>query len=279
MSVRIVIDSTTDLIPQIRDRVRVVPLTIHFGEEEYTDGITINTTEFYEKLVTGNVLPTTSQPTPAAFADVYEEAVRDGDTVLVITIASRLSGTYQSATIAAEDYPGRVFVVDSRNVAIGASILVQHALELVDRGLEAEQIFEQLLQIRSRVRITAVLDTLEYLHKGGRISKTVAIAGGLLAIKPIIAVNAGELGMINKARGNKQANAQMNQEIDKMGGVDFSMPVVLGYTGTSDELLGKYIAESESYWEGRTFQSTIVGSTVGTHAGPGAVAVAFFVNE
>lgn len=279
MSVRIVIDSTTDLIPQIRDRVRVVPLTIHFGEEEYTDGITINTTEFYEKLVTGNVLPTTSQPTPAAFADVYEEAVRDGDTVLVITIASRLSGTYQSATIAAEDYPGRVFVVDSRNVAIGASILVQHALELVDRGLEAEQIFEQLLQIRSRVRITAVLDTLEYLHKGGRISKTVAIAGGLLAIKPIIAVNAGELGMINKARGNKQANAQMNQEIDKMGGVDFSMPVVLGYTGTSDELLSKYIAESESYWEGRTFQSTIVGSTVGTHAGPGAVAVAFFVNE
>lgn len=279
MSVRIVIDSTTDLIPQIRDRVKVVPLTIHFGEEEYTDGITINTTEFYEKLVTGNVLPTTSQPTPAAFADVYEEAVRDGDTVLVITIASRLSGTYQSATIAAEDYPGRVFVVDSRTVAIGASILVQHALELVDRGLEAEQIFEQLLQIRSRVRITAVLDTLEYLHKGGRISKTVAIAGGLLAIKPIIAVNAGELGMINKARGNKQANAQMNQEIDKMGGVDFSMPVVLGYTGTSDELLSKYIAESESYWEGRTFQSTIVGSTVGTHAGPGAVAVAFFVNE
>lgn len=279
MSVRIVIDSTTDLIPQIRDRVRVVPLTIHFGEEEYTDGITINTTEFYEKLVTGNVLPTTSQPTPAAFADVYEEAVCDGDTVLVITVASRLSGTYQSATIAAEDYPGRVFVVDSRTVAIGASILVQHALELVDRGLEAEQIFEQLLQIRSRVRITAVLDTLEYLHKGGRISKTVAIAGGLLAIKPIIAVNAGELGMINKARGNKQANAQMNQEIDKMGGVDFSMPVVLGYTGTSDELLGKYIAESESYWEGRTFQSTIVGSTVGTHAGPGAVAVAFFVNE
>ena len=277
MSVRIVIDSTTDLIPQIRDRVTVVPLTIHFGEEEYIDGVTIHTAEFYEKLVSGSVLPTTSQPTPAAFADVYEEAVSVGDTVLVITVASTLSGTYQSATIAAGDYPGKVFVVDGRTVAIGNSILVQHALQLLDQGLEAEEIFNRLLQIRSRIRVTAVVDTLEYLHKGGRISKTVAIAGGLLAVKPILTIHSGEIAMIGKARGNKQANAQMNKEIDKMGGVDFSMPVVLGYTGTGDELLGKYIAESADYWGGRTFPGTIIGSTVGTHAGPGAVAAAFFV--
>lgn len=276
MSIRIVIDSTTDLIPEIRDRVKVVPLSIHFGDEEYIDGVTINTTEFYKKLVNGGVLPTTSQPTPAAFSDIYEEAVNAGDTVLVITIASKLSGTYQSATIAAEDFPGKVLVVDGRNVAIGTTILVQYALQLVDQGLAMEEIFDRLLQIRSRVRIAAVVDTLEYLHKGGRISKTVALAGGLLSIKPIIAVNGGELGMISKARGNKQANTAMNKEIDKMGGADLSMPVVFGYTGTSDELLRKYIAESKDYWEGRTFTSTIVGSTVGTHAGPGAVAVAFF---
>ena len=256
MSVRIIVDSTTDMVPQLQGRVTVVPLSIHFGEEEYIDGVTINTSEFYTKLVTGGVLPTTSQPTPAAFADVYE-----------------------SATIAAEDYPGKVFVVDSRNVAIGATILVQYALELVDRGMSAEEIFDRLLQIRSRVRLAAVVDTLEYLHKGGRISKTVAIAGGLLAIKPIINVDAGELSMLNKARGNKQANAVMNKEIDKMGGADLEMPVLLGYTGTSDELLQKYIAESGEYWGGRTFPSTIVGSTVGTHAGPGAVAVAFFIKE
>ena len=279
MSVRIIVDSTTDLIPQIRDRVKVVPLSIRFGDEEYIDGVTINTKEFYDKLVNGGVLPTTSQPTPAAFADVYEEAVGAGDSVLVITIASKLSGTYQSATIAAEDYPGKVFVVDSRNVAIGATILVQYALELVAQGLEAEEIFNRLLQIRSRIRLAAVVDTLEYLHKGGRISKTVAIAGGLLAIKPIINVEAGELNMVNKARGNKQANTIMNKEIDKMGGVDFSMPVLLGYTGQSDELLQKYIAESKEFWGGKAFPSTIVGSTVGTHAGPGAVAVAFFTKE
>ena len=212
-------------------------------------------------------------------AEVYEEAVGAGDSVVVITIASKLSGTYQSATIAAEDYPGKVFVVDSRNVAIGAGILVQYALDLVDQGLSAEELFDRLLQIRSRVRLVAVVDTLEYLHKGGRISKTVAVAGGLLAIKPVISVENGELKMINKARGNKQANAVMNKEIDKMGGADRSMPILLGYTGRSDELLRKYIAESEAYWNGETFPGTIVGSTVGTHAGPGAVAAAFFINE
>ena len=279
MSVRIVIDSTCDLIPEIRDRVKVVPLSINFGEQEYIDGVTINTTEFYEKLVGGNVLPTTSQPTPAAFAEVYEEAVGAGDSVLVITIASKLSGTYQSATIAAEDYPGKVFVVDGRNVAIGTTILVQYALKLVDEGKSAQEIFDALLAIRSRLRLTAVLDTLDYLHKGGRISKTVAIAGGLLAIKPIISVDSGALAMISKARGNKQANASMNKEIEKMGGVDFDLPVVLGYTGTSDELLRKYIAESGEFWGGKSFPTTIVGSTVGTHAGPGAVAAAFFVKE
>lgn len=279
MSVRIVIDSTCDLIPEIRDRVKVVPLSISFGDQEYIDGVTINTAEFYEKLVGGNVLPTTSQPTPAAFEEVYEEAVNAGDDVVVITVASKLSGTYQSATIAAEDYPDKVYVVDGRSVAIGTTILVQYTLKLVDEGKSAQEIFDALLSIRSRLRVTAVLDTLDYLHKGGRISKTVAIAGGLLAIKPIISVDTGALAMIGKARGNKQANVSMNKEIDKMGGVDFSMPVVLGYTGTSDELLRKYIAESEEFWGGRSFPATIVGSTVGTHAGPGAVAAAFFVEE
>lgn len=279
MSVRIVIDSTCDLIPEIQNRVKVVPLSIRFGEQEYIDGVTISTTEFYEKLGGGNVLPTTSQPTPAAFEEVYKEAVEAGDDVIVVTVASKLSGTYQSATIAAEDYPDKVFVVDGRSVAIGTTILVQYALKLVDEGKSAQEIFDALLSIRSRLRVTAVLDTLDYLHKGGRISKTVAIAGGLLAIKPIISVDTGALAMIGKARGNKQANASMNKEIDKMGGVDFSMPVVLGYTGTSDELLRKYIAESGEFWGGRSFPATIVGSTVGTHAGPGAVAAAFFVEE
>lgn len=277
MSVRIITDSTSDLTPEVRARVKVVPLSIHFGEEEYIDGVTINTDEFYKKLVSGDVLPTTSQPTPATFDELYQEAVAAGDSVVVITIASKLSGTYQSASIAAADYPGKVFVVDSENVTIGAGIQVEYALKLVDQGMEAEQIAAELTALRSKVYLVTVLDTLEYLHRGGRISKTVAIAGGLLSIKPVVVVDAGELKMVNKARGNKQANVAMNKEIDKLGEVDFSKPVMLGYTGCSDELLQKYIAESADYWEGRTFPSTVVGSTVGVHAGPGAVAAAFFV--
>ena len=259
MSVRIITDSTSDLTPEVRARVGVIPLSIRFGEEEYIDGVTITTDEFYRKLSGGSVLPTTSQATPASFEKLFRETVEAGDTAVVITIASGLSGTYQSGVIAAEDYPGKIFVVDSENVAIGAGILVEYALKLADQGM------------------VAVVDTLEYLRKGGRISKTVAFAGGLLSIKPVISVAGGELKMINKARGNKQANAVMNQEIDKLGKVDFSKPVMLGYTGCSDELLQKYIAESVDYWGGRTFPSTVVGSTVGVHAGPGAVAAAFFV--
>lgn len=274
MSVRIIVDSTCDLIPEIENRVKVVPMGITFGDEGFIDGVTISTTEFYDKLVNGGVLPTTSQPTPAAFADAYEEAVNEGDTVIAITVSAAFSGTYQSATIAAEDYPGKVLVVDSHSVALGVTVLTQYALKLVDEGKTAREIFDHLLAIRSRVRVTAVLDTLDYLHKGGRISKTVAIAGGLLSIKPIIAVQDGQLGMISK-----QANTIMGKEIDKMGGADLDMPIVFGYTGTSDELLGKYIAETGEYWGGRSFASTIVGSTVGTHAGPGAVAIGFFAKE
>lgn len=277
MSVRIITDSTSDLTPEVRARVGVIPLSIRFGEEEYIDGVTITTDEFYRKLSGGSVLPTTSQATPASFEKLFRETVEAGDTAVVITIASGLSGTYQSGVIAAEDYPGKIFVVDSENVAIGASILVEYALKLADQGMEAGRIAAELTKLRSKVYLVAVVDTLEYLRKGGRISKTVAFAGGLLSIKPVISVAGGELKMINKARGNKQANAVMNQEIDKLGKVDFSKPVMLGYTGCSDELLQKYIAESVDYWGGRTFPSTVVGSTVGVHAGPGAVAAAFFV--
>lgn len=273
--VRIIADSTSDLIPTVREQVQVVPLTIHFGDQEFVDGITINTDEFYDKLVNGGVLPTTSQPTPAAFDALFEEAVRAGDSVVVVTIASRLSGTYQSASIAAADYPGKVFVVDSENVAIGAGILIDYALQLAEQGQTAAQIMEELNAAKKNLRLYAVLDTLDYLHKGGRISRTVAIAGGLLSLKPIITSVEGELKMVGKARGNKKANETMNQ-IFGIDSVDFSKPVLLGYTGQSDELLKKYIAESDPFWGGRSFPCTVVGSTVGTHAGPGAVAVAFF---
>ena len=278
MKVRIVIDSTADIRPELRERFSIVPLTIHFGEREYVDGVDIDHHQFYEMLVESDVVPTTSQATPAAFDKVFAEAVANGESVVALTVASKLSGTYQSAVIAAAEYPGRVFVVDSETAAIGTGILAELALRLADRGQSAEEIARRLEEERNNVFVVALLDTLEYLKRGGRISKTVAFAGGLLAIKPVVAIKNGEILMLGKARGSKQGNNLLVQEIQKAGGVDFSMPVLLGYTGLSDALLQKYIEDSKFLWEGNleSLRYTTIGSVIGTHVGPGAVAVAFF---
>lgn len=277
---RIIIDSSTDLTPAVRDRVTVVPLTIHFDGREYIDGVTIDHKKFYELLVESDALPTTSQASPAAFADVYEEVRAAGDQAVVLTVSSKLSGTCQSAVIAAEDYP-EIQVVDSLNVAIGTGILAEYALRLADRGLDAEHIALKLLRIRDKIRLVAMLDTLEYLKKGGRISKTAAVAGSLLSIKPVICIRDGEIAILGKARGSRQGNNLLVKEIEAAGGVDFDMPLLLGYTGLNDVLLQKYIADSAYLWEahGDALQATCIGSVVGTHAGPGAVAVAFFQQE
>ena len=160
MGIRIIVDSTADLTPQQRKRVTVVPLTIHFGEEEFVDGVNITNAVFYQKLENTKVLPTTSQASPYAFSAAFGQAVADGDEVVAIVVSSRLSGTYQSAIIAAEDYPGKIHVVDTRNIAIGSAILVEYALRLLDAGCSAAEIARKVEQSRSRVRLMAVVDTL-----------------------------------------------------------------------------------------------------------------------
>ena len=279
MKTRIIVDSTSDLMPNIKEQVHIVPLTVHFGQEEYVDGVTISHKAFYEKLVETDVHPSTSQATPAAFETEYEKAHEAGEAAVVIALTSKLSGTYQSAMIAAAEYEN-IYVVDSGSVAIGGAILVEYALKLLNEGLEAKQIAEKLEEVKSRIVIVALVDTLEYLKKGGRVSKTVAFAGTLLNIKPVLSVVDGEINMLGKARGSKMGNNLLVQEIEKAGGVDFSMPLLLGYTGLSDAMLLKYIEDSKHIWEGNVDQVryTSIGSVIGTHAGPGAVAVAFVKN-
>lgn len=278
MKVNIIVDSTTDLRPGLREQFSVVPLTVSFGDKEYVDGVTISHKEFYEKLIESDVLPTTSQATPAAFEAVFARVAERGETAVVLTLAAGLSGTYQSAVIAAEEYPGIVHVVDGTSVAIGTGILAEQALRYRDQGLSAGEIAEKLEQDKGRIHVVALLDTLEYLKKGGRISSAVAVAGGILSIKPVAAVKDGKIVMLGKARGSKQGNNLLVQEIQKAGGVDFDRPVLLGYTGLSDILLKKYIEDSKALWENgvQQLEYVSIGSVVGTHAGPGAVAVAFF---
>jgi DegV family protein with EDD domain len=279
MNTRIIVDSTTELMPEYRDRVKVIPLIVRFGEEEYIDGVTIDHKTFYEKLIESDVLPATSQANPDTFMRAFDEIKAAGESAVVITLSSKLSGTYQSAIIAAEDYDN-IYVVDSGTVTIGASILTELALKYLDEGMDARAVADKLEEDKKKIHIVALVDTLEYLKKGGRISKTVAFAGTLLNIKPVISVTDGEINMLGKARGSKMGNNLLVQEIEKAGGIDFSKPVLLGYSGLSDILLKKYIEDSRHIWDSNleSVRYTTIGSVIGTHAGPGAIAVAFFKN-
>lgn len=278
MGIRIITDSASDMIRENIKNFEFIPLTVSFGEVEYQDGINLSHEEFYEKLVESDELPHTSQATPFVFEEAYKRAVANGDDAVVITMSAKLSGTWQSAVVAAEAYEGKVFVVDSENVTVGQHALVEYAIRLRDQGMSAGEIAAKLEEAKKRIRLVALLDTLEYLKKGGRISKAVAFAGGLLSIKPVIAIVDGEVEILGKARGSRQGNNLLGQEIEKAGGIDFSMPHFLGYTGLSDALLQKYIHDSEAIWKGELeeLKITSVGGAIGTHAGPGAIAVAFF---
>ena len=280
MAVKFIVDSASDILPQECARMGVIhlPMKVIFGMQEYADAVDMTHQEFYEKLIESDTMPTTCQIPPAEFAEAYERMIEQGDTAVVVTVSGKLSGTYQSAMIAAMEYPGKVFVVDSRNASLGQRILIQHGLSLAEQGFGAEDIARMLEFQREKIRVMALLDTLEYLKKGGRISSAVALAGTLLSMKPVIALDDGNVVMIGKARGSKQGNNLLRLLIEQCGGINFDMPFCLAYSGLSDAMLNKYIADSAELWQGKTEHLPIatVGCAIGAHAGPGAIAVAFF---
>lgn len=283
MSIRIICDSASDISKEMAEKwnVTVLPIKTIFGEEEYLDGVNMTHQEFFEKLIETDELPTTSQIAPYDYEQVFKEIVEAGDTAICITLSSKLSGCNQSAHIAGDDYPENIFIVDSENVCIGEQILVELAVKLRDEGKSAKEITEILNKEKKNIRLIALLDTLEYLKKGGRISGAAAFAGTLLSIKPVIGVENGEVTMLGKARGSKNANNMLISLIEKEGGINFDKPYSLAYSGLSDQLLQKYIVDSARIYEGKTEYLPIctIGSTIGTHAGPGAIAAAFFVKE
>lgn len=283
MAIQIVIDSASDFDYQEAQRQGCcfLPLTIEWEGKVYRDQVDISSREFYEKLVETDALPTTAQLSPNDYSEAFARLTANGDTVVVIALSSKLSGTCQSAVIAAQDYPGQVLVVDSENVTMGEQLLIRYALRLREQGLDAPALVEELERAKRRIRVIAAVDTLEYLKRGGRVSSVTAFAGTLLGIKPVVAVINGEVEVIGKARGSKKANNMLTELIEQHGGVDFSMPYVLGFTGMSDALLQKYIADSAHLWQEHTdsLPVTAIGSVIGTHVGPGAVGVAFFSKE
>ena len=282
MSIRIITDSGSDCMNGEHPQLTVLPLSIAFGDTVYRSDVDITRERFYEMLIEGDEFPTTGQVNPYAFEQAIEQAWGHGEDVVIITLSSKLSGTHQSALSAASSAKGEgvVHVVDSLNATLGQRILVQHALRLADSGASAAQIASAVESLTSRVTVVGLLDTLEYLKRGGRVSAAAAGVGELLSIKPVITVCDGSVEVLGKARGSKNGRNLLHKEVERAGGIDFSMPASVGYTGMSDKLLQKYLADNRSVWEeGATsemLQPVLIGPTIGTHAGPGAIAVAFF---
>lgn len=280
MSIKLIIDSASDIpmsYAQQHDMI-YMPLKTNMDGVEYLDGITLTHEAFYQRLPDCKTLPTTSQVAPYDYQQAFERVKADGDQAVVITISGKLSGTLQSALLAAKHFADCVCVVDSENATVGEYVLVEYAMRLRDSGLDFRAIAGELEQKKRSVCLIGMVDTLEYLVKGGRLSKAAGIAGTLLGIKPVVGIEDGVIISLGRARGSRQSSNLLTQTIDKKGGIDFSMPLMLGYSGVDDALLKGYIENSRALWEGRadSLPVTTLGSTIGSHVGPGAVAIAFF---
>ncbi len=280
MPIKLLVDSASD-IDSAEAQARgltMIPMEISFGSETYFDGVNLSRNEFFEKLIENDIFPKTSQINNYRFSETFEKAVSDGSEALCITMSSNLSATHQSAADAAKKFGGKVRVIDSKNASIGERILIDYAQRLIAEGRDLDETEKALNTAKTKIKLLALLNTLQYLQKGGRISLVTAFAGELLNIKPVVEVREGEVKLAGKALGSKKSNNLLMQMIEKSGGIDFGMPYAVGYSGLSDEVLKKYLSDSARIWQGQTdsIPSYQIGSTIGAHVGPGAIAVAYF---
>lgn len=275
--IKIITDSTSDIDADYAKvlNVDIVPLKVIINGKEYKDRIDLEPNQFYKLLEESDVLPTTSQPSPQDFLDLYQDAKKNNDSIIVITLSSQVSGTYQSACIAKElaEYDD-IYVIDSYNATQGLRLIVEKTVQLRKQGKDVKEIVNFIENYKQRVHIYAVVDTLEYFYKGGRLSKTSATMGTLLKFKPIVGLKDGSLVLFTKARGVQKATSKIIDMIHEMGDIDFQEPVCIGYTGT-DEGLDKF---EEMLKDELKFQNVLygcVGPVIGTHAGPGAKLIAY----
>lgn len=282
--IKLIIDSASDIdLKEAKELgIHMIPIEVMFGEESFLDGVNLNHNEFFEKLIESDEFPKTSQINSFRFEEEFEKQTADGSEVLCITLSSKLSGTYNSALLASKKFNGKVQVVDSLNACIGERILCQYALKLIEEGkLSLNEIVKELNEKKLSIELLAVVGTLKYLKKGGRISSVAAFTGELLSIKPVISIVGGQVKLIGKARGSKRGNNLLVEKINACGGIDFNFPYATAYSGLSDDFLKKYLEDSAHLWQKNTSSVPIyqIGSTIGTHIGPGGIAVAFFAKR
>ena len=276
--VQIITDSTSDLTPQQakEKNVAVIPLTVHFGEEQFLDGIELSPRAFYEKLAKTETLPHTSQINPYTFTEVFSNYTKAGDDIVGIFISSKLSGTYQSAVLAKEELnSSQIFLVDSQSATFGQGILVEIAVRMRDEGKTAREIQSCLLSLAGRLRLVAMVDTLKYLKMGGRISSSTALIGTMLGINPMISVENGVVENIGKVRGQKSAFRFMKEYTEKYP-PDLSYPMAFGHSACPErmeELISYMNFPVSSMITGE------IGAVIGTHAGPKATGLAYICKK
>lgn len=275
-NIRIVTDSTSDIPESIRKQynIEMVPLKVHFGDETFFDAVTIQPDQFYDKLTSSATMPTTSQPSPADFLDIYNQLLKEPNAEIIsIHLSSAMSGTYQSAVLAKSmlDKGDQVSVVDSRSASYGIGLLVVEAAKVAKEGKSREQILERLEQVRSDMRIYFLVGTLDYLQKGGRIGKAAALFGSLLNIKPILTIdNEGEVSSLDKVRGHKKAMARIVELLKAdFGQQELRMTVAHAKSPEAAQEFEQLLRENLTISE-MTYSD--VGPVIGTHAGPGTVA-------
>ena len=280
MAVRIITDSASDISQEKAKEwgITVLPLKVRFGDEEFLDGVTLSSTDFYKKLVETDEIPKTSQISPYDYSEEFRKADEAGDEIIYFSLSAGVSGSYQSACIAAEDFSDNINIVDTKQFCISEYIIVQRAVQLRDQGLNAKEIIDTITPELQKAHVIAVFDTLEYLKLGGRISSAAAFAGNILMIKPVITIEDGVVMVIGKARGSKNGHNMLMEFVKKTGGIDFDKPICLAYSGFSDEILKKYVEDSKVLYEGQEdkIQYAVAGATIGTYTGPGAIALAYF---
>ena len=279
MAVKIITDSLSDITSDIAEGlgITIVPLTVFFGHESFLDRVTITTDEFYHRLAHGTVWPTTTQPPPGDFVNVYNKLAKETDEILVVTLSSKLSGTYQSALQARDMMEGkcRIEIIDSLKVAMSLGLIVISAAKAAQAGANLDEVADLVRKAMPRSHLIAYFDTLKYLAKGGRIGKAQGLLGAMLSIKPILTVKDGEMSPVTKLRSRA---AGMEYLYNFVAGFSKVEGLAVEHATTPDDADKLVERFSSVFPEERIYRSTI-SPVVGTHAGPDALAVSVLEAE
>ena len=272
--IKIITDSTADLLKELYDKydIEALPLLINFGEESYLDGVEINPNKVFERIEKEDILPTTAQVTPNRFIESYKKYLSEGYKIISIHMSSVMSGTYQSACIAKEMLEtDDIVVIDSQNVTAALGVLVLKAAKLKEKGYDILKIEEELNNIKDKIKLSVYFESLEYLVRGGRISKTAGIVGSMLGIKLILEIKDGLMAVKDKIRGNKKAIKKIISDLEAVS-LDEEVPVILIDVNNIEvkEALKEYLDTNNV-----DYVECPVGSTVSIHSGPGCCGLAF----